>query len=236
MCSKGSSPDACASTPCREDMRAGLPASRLLRRLEEASGRACRGGTLPVLAFSGGLSSTLLAALLRKRGELRCIVAGLDGAADLEAARLTETYLDYRVERIRLTPRTSLSIARDLGRRAARLSPGAVLDLVPIAAVLERTKAPRVIVGAGHEGTRVALEAIQEPRRLRFPIPVASGDRTPSRRDLQACADLLGIPETFSRARRRPPARGSGVREGLETVAADEGVPLARLVHSRDYH
>src|SRR5437899_10398527 len=69
-----------------------------VRRLEHWVAQEVKGRPRAALAYSGGLASTLLAMIARKRCALVCVVAGIEGSPDVQAARAAKLHLDYRGE------------------------------------------------------------------------------------------------------------------------------------------
>src|SRR5437899_12852270 len=69
-----------------------------VRRLEHRVAQEVKGRPRSALAYSGGLARTLLAMIARKRCALVCVVAGLEGSPDVQAARAAKLDLDYRDE------------------------------------------------------------------------------------------------------------------------------------------
>src|SRR5437879_12943509 len=69
-----------------------------VRRLENRVAQEVKGRPRTALAYSGGLASTLLAMIARKRCALVCVVAWIEGSPAVRAARAAKLHLDYRVE------------------------------------------------------------------------------------------------------------------------------------------
>ena len=211
----------------------------LLQRLDADVATAIRGREPIVIAFSGGLASLLLAALIRKRREIVCEVLGLPGSADLEAARVAEKFLDYRVRAVRATPSQVLRTARGLVR-PGRLTTPEAMALVPLALIAARHPREPVVSGFGLTWDSPRVRASLLSGSSACPALQPRGVAPPSRRTLLGVADLLGLPEAFSRAARRRPAEGSGVGPVLRAAAHAEHVSLDRFlrvdVPSDDYH
>src|SRR2546425_187542 len=69
-----------------------------VRRLEHRVAHEVTGRPRAALAYSGGLASTLIAMIARKRCALVCVVAGLEGSPDVQAAKAAKLHIDFRVE------------------------------------------------------------------------------------------------------------------------------------------
>src|SRR5206468_3430362 len=67
----------------REGMASSRHVDAFVRRLEHAVAHEVDGRDRVTLAYSGGLASTLVAMLARKRSALDCVVAGVDGSHGL---------------------------------------------------------------------------------------------------------------------------------------------------------
>ncbi len=215
-------------------MRADPASERFLRRLEAETTRVLADRERAVLAFSGGLGSLVVASLARKRCDLRCVVAGVRNAPDLAAAGLTQDFLDYRLDVVRLTPRASLILARRLADRHPGLPVAEILSLVPLAAVRERHRGPLV---AGFDGTSrtSAFLGIAESLSFASPLVRTSAGGVVPRARLLAAARRLGIPDAFTHVSARDPSVGSGVAPALRALAKDSEGSLSDLLQ-RDYH
>lgn len=217
----------------RECMAADTPAARLLRGLDADVTRTVRGQDHVVIAFSGGLASLLVAALIRKRGDIACEVVGLPRSADVEAAVVAEKFLDYPVEVVRPTPAQALRIARILAARDEGLSSSEVLSLVPLAIVEARHPRERVVSGFGLTWESLCVRSHLTFRAAAFPGLRARAPAPPPRARLLGVADLLGVPAAFSRAARRRPAEGSGIGPAVRAAAHAEHVSVDRLLRHR---
>ncbi|TLZ98257.1 MAG: hypothetical protein E6J97_07410 [Methanobacteriota archaeon] len=94
-----------------------------VRRLEDEIAREVHGRNRVALAYSGGLASTLIAMIARKRCVLDCIVAGVDGSPDILAAKAAKAHLDYRVEYVilsRANPHTRCAVSSGIGAASPR--------------------------------------------------------------------------------------------------------------------
>lgn len=202
---------------------------RAVRSLDAAVGRAVADLDEPVIAFSGGLGSLLVASLARKRGDVRCVVVGFPRASDVEAAKVARFFLDYPVELLRPTRPQVLRMARSIAAAHPQLPMTEVLALVPLAIVEERHSPTPVLSGFGLTVHGSALRGALEPRRRL--CPGLGARRTSSARaTLVRMAIALGIPESFARAAPHTPSEGSGVGPALRALARRERVSLPRLI------
>lgn len=221
-------------------MGAERAASILLRRLEKGVARATADEGRVILAFSGGLASLLVAATARKRVDVRCEVVGLPGSADAEAAAVAQSFLDYPVRSVCPTPRDVLRAARRVRSSNPRLTAAEAISLVPLALVEARHPRETILSGYGMTWGSRGVSRSLGARTSRHPGLDRRVSSAPSRVTLLGVAELLGIPESFSRAARRSPAEGSGVGPSLRALAHAEHttVPrlLERLTPDSDYH
>lgn len=191
-------------------MAASYAAERYLERLETRIEEEVRGADGTVLAFSAGLGSTLVAAIARKRGVLRCAVAGAPGAPDVRAAQIAASYLDYAIIQVSVDAARARSLAGDTERRFPRLRRADARAVVPALAARDAARVERILVGFG--GSRLGREMEKALGGLGLIAPLAEASREPvGRTRLAACAALLGLPPAFARPRRRPPLVGAGL-------------------------
>jgi hypothetical protein len=214
-------------------MGADTPAEHLLRRLDADVARAVRERDRLVVAFSGGLASLVLVALVRKRCDVACEVLGLPGSADVEAAAVAEKFLDYPVRVIRPTPAQVLRVACSLATRETGLSTSEVLSVLPLVLLEVRHPDLRIVSGFGLTWDSPRVRSFLPSRSAVFPGLRPREAAPPPRVRLLGVADLLGLPETFSRASRRRPAEGSGVGPALRAAAHAERISLDRLLRVR---
>ena len=212
-------------------------AERLIANLEARVDAAFADRDRVALAYSGGVASTLIAAIARKRGDLTCIVVGVDGSPDLEAARVAESYLDYRLELVTLSPAEALRLARRVAAAAPRLSLRDVLALAPAFAASDRMAGNRALVGFGASRLSAGQWELLASRRLDAPLRSVLAGRGGELRALAIrCATTLGLPRDFARPRRRAPASGSGIESVLRGIATSKGTTFPRLLRPHHYH
>jgi len=208
---------------------------QLVSRLESVVMHAIRGHEEVTLAFSGGLASSVLAAVARKRCTLRCLVVGIDEAPDLQAARLAQEFLDIRLGTLQPSTLEILRWARSIARAAPVLRPSEVASLVPLTAILARPQARPVLAGFGPAPLSLPMQ--QYLRKVGAVLPFWDrGLGAIARPTLIAAARVLGLPEAFVRSRRRPPGKGSGVWPILCSLAKHRNTTAAVLIRESDYH
>lgn len=220
-------------------MAGGGPVSRAVSRLDAAVGRSLEGTEAPILAFSGGLASLVVAALARKRCELRCVVVGFRGSADVEAALVARDFLDHRITILRPTQQEAFRAARSLAAADPQLPLADLLALVPLTLVETRHPRHRVLSGFGVAACDAPLRRSLQPRRRWCPGLGVHGIGS-TRAPLRRIAEAIGLPESFVLAAPRNPVDGSGIGPVLRRMAHVRQVSLARLVASDglvpDYH
>jgi len=185
-----------------------------VRELETAVDVAVVGPQRPVLAFSGGLTSLVMAMVARKRSDLRCLVAGVEGSADIAAAKRAKDSFEYRVEVVPLDAARVRTIAAGLAADFPGLTGPQRRELVPLRAVLLRAPETRVL--AGLRGTRHSVELGQAAERAgaRLPLLHVLGGGA-SRETVRSAALHLGLPAAWARVRHRSPSEGAGIVEFL---------------------
>lgn len=183
-----------------------------------------------VLAFSGGLSSLLTAAIARKQGDVRCVVVGTRGAADVGTAVVARDFLDLRLEVLSPRPPLILETARGLRASDPRLTSAEALDLVPLALVASRHAGQSVLSGFATAPRSAAmadhLTAPGSPSHRGGPwrrVP-------PPRRLLLRAARELAIPDGFALEARRRPAEGSGIGPAIRGLGHSKHASVERLL------
>jgi Asparagine synthase len=184
-----------------------------VRRLERRVAQEVEGRSRNALAYSGGLASTLLAMIARKRCALVCVVAGVEGSPDLQGARAAKAHLDYRVEYVILNRAEAIRIRTQIVKAHPKLPRSEVDNLVPLHAALETADGGPILSGFGPP--RLGAEMITALRRLDVSLPIREVGRgvTLSRTMLRDAAMMLGLPATWARVAHRSPAEGAGIRE-----------------------
>ncbi|HYM39665.1 MAG TPA: hypothetical protein VEY12_05920 [Thermoplasmata archaeon] len=186
-----------------------------------------------VLAFSGGLGSLLIAALARKRCDLLCVVVGMRGSADVEAARVAQMFLDYRLAILRPSPSQALRAARRIAASGYPIPLAECLALVPLALVEARQPESLVLSGAGLTARTSSLRrALGEREALSPGLRLRLGGL--GRRPLLRMAEAAGLPESFALAAPRSPLEGSGIGPVLRAMARRRGMSVPRLVSAHE--
>jgi len=191
-------------------MRSPRRIEAFVRQVEAAIDAAVDGQGRPVLAFSGGLTSLLLAMVARKRSDLRCLVAGVEGSADITAAKGARDSFEYRVEVVPLDEAQVRTIAMELAADFSGLTGAQRSELIPLRAVLLR--APEAGVLAGFRGERHSVDVGRAAERFGVLVPllhVMGG--SVSRETLRSAALYLGLPAAWARVGHRSPSDGAGV-------------------------
>ena len=184
-----------------------------VRRLEHRVAQEVKGRPRSALAYSGGLASTLLAMIARKRCALVCVVAGVEGSPDLLAARAAKTHLDYRVEYVMLNRAEAIRIRTQIATAHPRLPRSDVENLVPLHAALGTADRGPMLSGLGPSRFDAAMVAALRRLEVTFPIHAVARGATLSRTMLRDAAMLLGLPATWAHVAHRSPAEGAGLRE-----------------------
>ena len=185
-----------------------------VRRLEDGIAQEIHARSRVALAYSGGLASTLIAMIARKRCVLDCIVAGVDGSSDILAAKAAKAHLDYRVEYVILSREDAMRIRA----RIARSHPGLPRDLdnlVPVHAALERAEGRTMLSGFGVPRPGAAMVAALGGAAVVMPLHAIAGGTTLSRSAIRAAATSLGLPPEWARVSHRAPAKGAGIQDWL---------------------
>src|SRR5213593_1502172 len=158
-----------------------------VRRLEDGIAQEIHARSRVALAYSGGLASTLIAMIARKRCVLDCIVAGVDGSPDILAAKAAKAHLDYRVEYVILSREDAMRIRAQIVRSDPELPPRDADSLVPLHATLERAegRSPRARqrrLASSRDRTGDRSFTLRDPGRGDVTRPAAGvGSRVSSR-------------------------------------------------------
>src|SRR5207253_293260 len=101
-------------------METSRDARGFLRRLEDRIEELVSRDDRVSLAFSGGLTSTLLATVARKRCDLICLVAGSPASPGARASTRAKQPFDSRLESVLLEAAISLGLPEEWARVAHR--------------------------------------------------------------------------------------------------------------------
>ena len=199
----------------------------LVHRLETAIAQEIHGRGRVALAYSGGLASTLIAMIARKRCELDCVVAGVDGSSDVLAARAAKSHLDYRIEAVILSREDAMRIRARIERSHPRLPRREVHNLIPLHAAIERAEGRSVLAGFGVPRPSAAMLAALGRAAVVCPLrTIAPRMAALSRPTLRAAATALGLPREWARVSHRAPADGAGIRDWLRGSNDDRHLSL----------
>lgn len=196
-------------------MASRLVVGAFVRRLESDIASLVADREHVALAYSGGLASTLIAMIARKRCDLVCYVSGTPDSADVRAARAAKQHMDYRIEIVLLDRADTRRLQDRMEVESPAVSLRAIRTLLPLAAVMERWPDHLWLNGFG--SPRANREVAAEVRRLGSRTPLAelrSGDVI-SRATLRATAISLGLSEEWAGTPHRTPAEGSGITSFL---------------------
>src|SRR2546428_2394676 len=187
-----------------------------VRRLEDEIAREVHGHNRVALAYSGGLASTLIAMIARKRCVLDCIVAGVDGSLKKLAAKAAKAHLDYRVEYVILSREDAMRIRAQIVRSDPELPPRDADSLVPLHATLERAEGRTMLSGFGAPRPSAAMVAALGRRAdVVWPLRAIARGTALSRSAIRAAATSLGLPPEWARVSHRAPANGAGIQDWL---------------------
>jgi len=188
-----------------------------VRRLEHRVAQEVKGRPRTALAYSGGLASTLLAMIARKRCALVCVVAGIEGSPDVQAARAAKLHLDYRVEYDILSRADAIRIRAQIATAHPKLTRSDIDNLVPLHAALETADGGPMLSGFGPSRFGAGMVAALRRVDVTFPIHAVARGATVSRAMLRDAALMLGLPTPWAYVAHRSPAEGAGIREVLRS-------------------
>ena len=186
-----------------------------VRRLEDEIAREVHGRNRVALAYSGGLASTLIAMIARKRCVLDCIVAGVDGSPDVLAAKAAKAHLDYRVECVIMSREDTMRIRTRVARSHPGLARRHLDSLVPLHAALERAEGRTMLSGFGVARPDSATVAALGGAAVVWPLHTIARETSLTRSAIRTAATALGLPPEWARVSHRAPAEGAGIRDWL---------------------
>jgi hypothetical protein len=196
-----------------------------VRRLEDCVAECAEAHPRIALAYSGGLASSLVAMLARKRCDLECFVAGALDSADIRAAWEAARYLDFRIATVVLDASGVERIVRQAKAQGLRRSARTIGPVLPALAVRERTSEEVVLTGFGIRRLHPRVLDSLRRRRIHSPLAEASHGMPLSGETVRAAATSLGLPVEIARVPHRDPADGAGVTvllQGIELKAESE--------------
>ena len=171
--------------------------------------------TRGILAYSGGLASTLVAMVARKRCDLVCVVAGVEDSAAVRAAKAAKAHLDYRVQFVQPDLEGTRRIRDRIRAGNAQISATAVRALIPLRMVLEETRNQTILAGFGPRTLDATLGKILKDWGVLCPLLDLARSQPLPRSLLRAAAIALGLPVEWARAAHREPATSAGINDFL---------------------
>ena len=171
--------------------------------------------TRVILAYSGGLASTLVGMVARKRCELVCVVAGVEDSAAIRAAKAANAHLDYRVQFVQPDLEGTRRIRDRISAATRHMSGTAVRALMPLRMVLEETPNQTILAGFGPRTLDATLGTILNDWRVLCPLLDLARSQPLPRSLLRAAAISLGLPVEWARAAHREPATSAGINDFL---------------------
>jgi len=184
-------------------------------RLEERIERVIDGHEHVALAYSGGLASTLVAMIARKRCELNCFVAGTSDSPDVKAAIAAKRYFDYRTVHVAMNRTETRRVLAAVARLDPRLPPNKRIGLVPTCAVIERVSEDVILSGYGGSRLGPGEAAALEKAGAHMPLRNLRAPQTVTRELLRSTAISLGLPVEWARTSHRDPEVGAGIANFL---------------------
>jgi len=188
-----------------------------VERLEGRIADLVSGETRVALAYSGGLSSTLVAMIARKRCDLVCVVAGVEDSEAIRAAKAAKAHLDYRVQFVHLDLEGTLRIRDRIEASSRRWSATVIRALVPLRAVLEETPSQSLLAGFGSQRIDAKLGTVLKTWGVQCPLRDLSRSHPLPRSLLRGAAISLGLPVEWARVTHRAPAASAGIEPFLRT-------------------
>jgi len=171
--------------------------------------------TRVILAYSGGLASTIVAMVARKRCDLVCVVAGVEDSVAVRAAKAAQAHLDYRVQFVQPDLEGTRRIRDRIRVGNAQISATAVRALIPLRMVLEETRNQTILAGFGPRTLDATLGKVLKDWGVLCPLLDLARSQPLPRSLLRAAAIALGLPVEWARAAHREPATSAGINDFL---------------------
>ena len=171
--------------------------------------------TRVILAYSGGLASTLVAMVARKRCDLVCVVAGVEDSAAVRAAKAAKAHLDYRVQFVQPDLEGTRRIRDRIRAGNAQMSTTAVRALIPLRVVLEELPNQTILAGFGPRNLDAKIGTMLKDWEVLCPLLDLARSQPLPRSLLRAAAIALGLPVEWARAAHREPATSAGINDFL---------------------
>jgi len=186
-----------------------------LERLEGRMADLLSEETRVVLAYSGGLASTLVAMVARKRCDLVCVVAGVEDSAAVRAAKAAKAHLDYRVQFVHPDIEGTRRIRDRIDAATSHMSATAVRALIPVRMVFEETPNQTILAGFGPRNLDAKIGTILKDWGVLCPLQDLARSQPLPRSLLRAAAIALGLPVEWARAAHGEPATSAGINDFL---------------------
>ena len=186
-----------------------------VERLERRMADLLSEETRVVLAYSGGLASTLVAMVARKRCDLVCVVAGVEDSAAVRAAKAAKAHLDYRVQFLQPDIEGTRRIRDRINAATRHMSATGVRALIPLKVVLEETPNQTILAGFGPRYLDATIGTTLKDWGVLCPLLDLAQDQPLPRSLLRAAAISLGLPVEWARAVHREPATSAGISDFL---------------------
>ena len=186
-----------------------------IERLEGRMADLLSEQTRVILAYSGGLASTLVAMVARKRCDLVCVVVGVEDSAAVRAAKAAKAHLDYRVQFVQPDIEGTRRIRDRINAATRHISATAVRALIPLRMVLEETPNQTILAGFGPRTPDATLGTILKDWGVLCPLLDLARSQPLPRSLLREAAISLGLPVEWARAAHREPATSAGINDFL---------------------
>src|SRR5438876_2002100 len=186
-----------------------------VERLERRMADLLAEETRVILAYAGGLASTLVAMVARKRCDLVCVVAGVEDSAAVRAAKAAKTHLDYRVQFVQADIEGTCRIRDRISAGNAQMSATAVRALIPVRTVLVELPNQSILAGCDPRTLDATLGKILKDWGVMCSLLDLARSQALPRPLLRAAAIALGLPVEWARAAHREPATSAGINDFL---------------------